>query len=173
MAAGRGGGGEALIGQLIITYLLTPWFYGPLSAVPSLITNAHSPLSTAFCLHLLTFIPLCISSSTFSGHLSHGLPFLLLPSGLLSNIFLALLPWSIFTISPIHSSLSFFNICYYVCVCVCVLNSCRFLFSIFIALPLVRVSFLIFSSPTYSIFPYPSRPLPSSYSQTLQLHYFI
>jgi len=44
-----------------------------------------------------------------------------------------------------------------------------FLFSIFIALPLVQVSFLIFSSPTYSVVSFPSQPQPMFHSQTLQL----
>jgi len=51
-------------------------------------TDAHSSLSTAFCLHLLVFFSRT-SCSTSSNHLNLGLPFLLLliPSGVLSNIF--------------------------------------------------------------------------------------
>jgi len=51
-------------------------------------------LSTVFCRHLLTFISRR-SLSTSSSHLYLGLPLLLFPSGLLSKIFLNLLPWSI------------------------------------------------------------------------------
>jgi len=53
-------------------------------------------LSTVFCRHLLTFISPW-SFSTSCSHLYLGLPLLLLPSGLLSKIFLSLLPWSILT----------------------------------------------------------------------------
>ena len=44
------------------------------------------------------------SFSTSSSHLNLGLPFLLLPSSFLSNIFVTVLPWSILTTCPIHSS---------------------------------------------------------------------
>jgi hypothetical protein len=71
-------------------HLLTPWLYGPLRHLASLTTDAHSSLSTAFCRQLLTFISRR-SFSTISSHLNLGLPFFLLPSGLLSNIFLTVL----------------------------------------------------------------------------------
>ena len=35
-------------------YLITPWLYGPLRALASLITEAHSSLSAAFCSHLIS-----------------------------------------------------------------------------------------------------------------------
>jgi hypothetical protein len=93
---------DAFYKELI--YLLTPWLYGPLRTLTSLITDAHSFTSTAFCHHLLTFI----SRRSFSTSPSHhilGLSRLLLPSDLLSNIFLTVLPWSILTTCPVHSSL--------------------------------------------------------------------
>ena len=49
----------------LLTYLLTHWMYGPLRALASLIMEAHSSLSTAFCRHVLTFIsrrPFSLSS---------------------------------------------------------------------------------------------------------------
>jgi len=49
-----------------------------------------------------------ISFYTTSSHLNLGLPLLLLPSGLLSNIFLTVL----LTACPIHSNIFVFNICY-------------------------------------------------------------
>jgi len=56
----------------------------------SLITDAHSSLSTAFCRYLLTLI-FHRFFSVFFNYLILGLPILLLiPSNLLSNIFLAL-----------------------------------------------------------------------------------
>jgi len=90
----------------LLTYLLTPWFYSPLRALASFITEAHSSLSNAFSLHLLIFISLR-SFSTSSSHLSVGLHLLLLPCGLLSNIFLSVLPSSIPTTCPTHSYLFF------------------------------------------------------------------
>ena len=89
-----------------LTYLLTPWLSGPLRAVACLNTDAHSCLSSAFCRHLLTIISLR-SFPTSSIHLTLGLPLVLLPSCLLSNIFLTILPWSIPTTCPVHSSLFF------------------------------------------------------------------
>jgi len=67
-----------LIEQLtcLINYLITPWHYGPLRALTSLNTDAHSSLSNAFCHHHLT----CISSrsrSTPSSHLNLALPLIL------------------------------------------------------------------------------------------------
>jgi len=89
-----------------LIYLLTPWLYGPLTALAPLITDANSSLSAAFCRHQLTFI--CHRSfSTSSSHHNLGLPLLLLPSGLLSDIFLTVLPWSVLITYPIHSSLFF------------------------------------------------------------------
>ena len=85
----------------MITYLLTPWFYGLPRALAPLIMDAHSSLSTAFCYQVWTFI--CHRSfSTSSSHLSLGLP-LLLCSGLFSYT-LTVLPWSFLTTCPIHSN---------------------------------------------------------------------
>ena len=71
-----------------LTHSLThSWLHGPLTAVVSFITGAHSSLSSAFCQHLLSFISRR-SFSTPSKHLILGLPILLLPLGLLTNIFL-------------------------------------------------------------------------------------
>jgi hypothetical protein len=87
-----------------------PWLYGPLRALASWITDAHSSLLTAFSRHLLT----CISRRSFGTSSSyrnlhyhhHHLLLLLillllllllllqLPSGLLWNIF-----WIQFTLS--------------------------------------------------------------------------
>ena len=53
--------------------------------------GSHSALPTAVCRHILTFI-YPTSFSTNSSHLYLGLPFLLLPSDLVSNIFLTDLP---------------------------------------------------------------------------------
>jgi len=89
----------------IITYSLAvrP---GLLTALASLITDAYSSLLSVVCCHLLTFVS-PISFSTSSSHLILGLAILLLPSGLLSNIFLNVLPRSILTTCPIHSNLFF------------------------------------------------------------------
>ena len=60
-----------------LNYLLAPWLYVPLRALVSLITDTNSSLSTAFCHHLLTLISRR-SFSTFTSHLSLGLPLLVL-----------------------------------------------------------------------------------------------
>ena len=93
--------------------LLTPRLYSPLKTLSSLITDAHSSLLTAFWCHLLTFIS-CRSISTYSSHLSLGLPLLLLLSSLLSKYFLNCpsLIHSYYMSNPFQSLL--FNICYYV-----------------------------------------------------------
>jgi len=75
----------------LLTHSLTPWLYSPLTVSASLIMDVHSSLSTAFCRHLLTFNS-CTSFTTFSSHLSLGLPLLLFPSGLLSNTYFTVLP---------------------------------------------------------------------------------
>ena len=71
---------------------LTSWICGPLRALDSLITDAHSSLSKVFCCRLLTFTSRR-SFSTFCSHLRLGR--LLLASSLLSDIFLTFLRWSI------------------------------------------------------------------------------
>jgi len=43
--------------------LRTPRLYGPLTAFPSLITDAHSSPPTAFCRHLLQIFPQIIQPS--------------------------------------------------------------------------------------------------------------
>ena len=78
--------------------------FGPLKNLASIIMDAHSSLSTAFCPHLLTFIS-HRSFSTSSSHLNPSLPLRPLMSSLLPNIFLTVLPWSILTTCPIHSNL--------------------------------------------------------------------
>ena len=86
------------------TFLPTPWLYGFLTALSSLNADTHSSLLIVLCHHLLTFI--CRRTfSASSGHLNLGLPLLLLPSGLLSNIFLTVFPWSILITCPVHSNL--------------------------------------------------------------------
>ena len=79
----------------------SPRLYDSLRPMASLITDAHSSLSTALCRHLLTFIS-HIFFSTSSRHLNHHhyhyhhhhhlllllLLLLLLPCSLLSNIFM-------------------------------------------------------------------------------------
>jgi hypothetical protein len=86
-------------------FLLTPWLLDSLRVLASLITDALSSPPTACCRRLLTFIS-CKSSRKSSSHLSLGHPVLLLPSDLVSNIFLTLLPWSILTTRtcPVPSS---------------------------------------------------------------------
>ena len=91
-----------------ITYLLIPCLYGPLWAWTSLIVDAHSSLSTAFCRHLLTFTSRRFFS-TSSSHRNLGLPLLLLPFGLLSHFFLTVFPCFVLTTCPIHSSLGRFT----------------------------------------------------------------
>jgi len=78
--------------QCLLTYSLT------LRSSGSLGLHYGRPLflSTVICRHLLTFISRR-SFSTSSSYLYLGLPFLLLPSGLLSKIFLNVLHWSILT----------------------------------------------------------------------------
>ena len=99
----------------LLTYYHALWLYGPLTTLASLITGALPFLSTAFCHHLLTIIShRCFSTS--SSHLNLCLPILLFPSGLLSNTFFTVLPWSILTACPIHSSCFFLitaNFIYY------------------------------------------------------------
>ena len=87
-------------------YFLISWLYGPQTALASLITGAHSSLSTAFWRHLLTLNSRWFSF-TSSSHHNQGLPLLLLPPCLLSNIFLTFLTWSILTTCPTHSNLFF------------------------------------------------------------------
>jgi len=82
-----------------LTYLLP-------TALASLITDAHSFLSSAFCRHPLKFIS-CRSFPTSSSHLILGLPILPFPSALFSDIFLTTFSWSILTGCPIHSNLLF------------------------------------------------------------------
>jgi len=71
----------------LITYSLA---LRPSESLDPLITDTHSSLSTAFCRHLLTFYSRR-SFPTYSSHLNLVLPLLLLPSGLLSDIFLTIL----------------------------------------------------------------------------------
>ena len=70
---------------------------------------------------------------------------------------------SYYTSNPFQSFL--FNIYY----CIAPSIPHQFLFSTFLALPLVHISFLMFSSPMYSVFSYPPQSLPMLYSQMLQL----
>jgi len=84
----------------ILTYLHTALRYGPLTAFASLITDAHSSLTTAFCRYL-PLIPRR-SLSTFSSHLNLGLPLLLLPYDF--TLKYSVLPWSI--LCPARSSVT-------------------------------------------------------------------
>jgi len=68
-------------GMLVLTLRL----HDPLTALANVITVAYSSISTAFCLHYLTFISRRFFS-IYSSHLSLGFPVILLPSGLLSYI---------------------------------------------------------------------------------------
>ena len=209
----------AYVHACLLTYLLTftPWLYGALRALASLIMDAHSSLWTACRRHFLTYI----SSGSFSkssSHLSLGLPLLLLPYCSLSSISLTVLPWSIRTTVPINSSLFFLtsasvsrssyfllrlllplqptvgfsllsdflpfrpfltqlspnSYSHYLYIFFHLLSPSfpwsssvldlhialsildYFLFSIFLALPPVHISFLIFSSPTYRVCSYPA-----------------
>jgi len=140
-------------------YLITPWFYGPLRALASLIMNAHSSLSNAFSLHLLTVISLR-SCYTSSSHLSLVLPILLLPSGLLS-IFSSLsfpVPFLLQVQSIPINSLQFLLLCLDLYVAPSTPD--QFLFSIFLALPPVHATFFIFSCSTYPDCSYPPQPQP-------------
>ena len=92
--------------SVIFTLTSTRWLYGRQRALAFLTTNVHSSLSTDLCCHLLIFISRR-SVSTSSSHLNRGLPLLLLPSVLLPNIFLTLLPWYILTTCPTLSNLFF------------------------------------------------------------------
>ena len=84
-------------------FLLTPWLFGPLTFLASLITDAPSSPPTVFCRHLLTFVSRR-SSRKSSSHLCLGLPVLLLSSDLVSNVFLSRLPWSILITRPVPSN---------------------------------------------------------------------
>jgi hypothetical protein len=64
----------------LLTYLFTPWLYGPLIALTSSIIYVYSPLSTTFCHLLLTFTSLGSFAVSYN-HLNLGLPILLLPYG--------------------------------------------------------------------------------------------
>ena len=86
--------------------MLTFWLFCPLRALASWITDAHSFLSTTFCYHLLIFFS-HRSFSTSSSHLNLGLALLPFLSGLFTNIFLTVLPWTIHATCPICSSLFF------------------------------------------------------------------
>ena len=92
--------------SLRLNYLLTPWIFGPLTVLSSLIKDAHSSVPTAFCRLLLNFI-FCRSFYIPSSHFTLGLPFLLLPSSLLSKYFLNCPSVSILTTCPIRSNLFF------------------------------------------------------------------
>jgi len=69
-----------------------------------LITDVQSALFTAFCRRIFTFVSL-ISFLASSNHLSLGLPILLPPTSLLSNIVLTTLSWSIFTVCLTRSNI--------------------------------------------------------------------
>ena len=64
------------------------------------------PVRTVFCHYISTFLSRR-SLTTSSSHVILGLPILLLPSGLLSNIFLTSLPRSNLTTCPIQSKFFF------------------------------------------------------------------
>ena len=88
----------------LLRYLLvfTAQPYGPLTVLASFNTDAHSSPSTAFSPHLLILISLrsfSTSSSQLSLHLPL-LPFLLLASGLISNIFRPSLIYSYYMSNP-------------------------------------------------------------------------
>ena len=68
--------------------------------------DTHFSLSNALFHHLLTFNS-HRSFPSSSSHLNLGFPLLLLSSGLLSNIFVTVLPWSILTACSIHSNFFF------------------------------------------------------------------
>jgi hypothetical protein len=76
-----------------------------------LITDSCPSLFTVFCCHLFTFVSQ-ISFSSSSNHLGLGILILLLPYGLLSNIFLTVPPWSILTIMSYEFQCYLVNICY-------------------------------------------------------------
>ena len=76
---------------LCYSYLHTLWLHGPLRTLSSRITDVPSTLSTAFCRHLLAFISRRFLS-TSSSHLYLGLSIRILPSPLLSDIFLTVIP---------------------------------------------------------------------------------
>ena len=147
--------------------LLTPWLYGPRTALATLNTGAHSSLSTAVCHRLLTFISRR-SFSTSSTHINLGLPLLPLPSGLFSDIFLTVLTCSILIACPIHPNF-FFLIS--VTTSISLYNSPSSSLVLILQIPCsatVPVS-LLFSSPMYPAFSYPSQPQPMFQSHTLQL----
>jgi hypothetical protein len=80
---------KELIVLLSLIRILTPWLYGLLRALASLITDTHSSLSTAYRRDLLTFTSRGPKSSS---HLNLRFPLLQLPSRLLSNISPTVLP---------------------------------------------------------------------------------
>jgi len=65
---------RSLSAVLLLTKTACAFICGPLEALDSLIADAHSSLSTAFCRHLLSLISRR-SFSTSSSHLSLGIPF--------------------------------------------------------------------------------------------------
>ena len=154
----------------LLPYPFTAQPYGPLIALASFDTDAHSSPSTAFCRHFLTLISLrFLSTSSSQLSLDFSLLPLLLPSDLLSNIPLNVLPCSTLTKCPIHSSFFF----QYLLLCLDIYISPsihnQFLLSIFLALPPVHVPFLIFSCPMYQAFSSPFHSQPKFLSHTLQL----
>ena len=86
------------------TYLLT---YS-LALQPSVSLSLPTYQRPFFPIHFLNIICRRFFSIT-SSHLNLRLPLLLLPYGLLSNVFITVLPWSILTTYPIHSSLGRFT----------------------------------------------------------------
>lgn len=67
-----------------ISFFLTVWPCVPVRALTSIITDAHFPLLTAYCCHLLTSISRRSLPPSSNLHCL-GLPILVLPFGLLSK----------------------------------------------------------------------------------------
>jgi hypothetical protein len=91
------------------THLLTPWLYGPLTALASFITGGNPSLSISCCRHFLTFNCRRAFSRSFY-HLSLGLPTSPSPRFPI-KILLTPLPSSTLATRPLQSLL--FNVCYY------------------------------------------------------------
>jgi len=113
--------------------------------------SVHCLLLPFFKLHLLQIL-----SDIFQPSQSRSSN-LLLPSSLFSNIFLTTFTWSILSKCPIHPNFLFFKISATMSRSLCSsFSSWLFLILHIPYLPLVHISFLVFSSPMYSFFSYSS-----------------
>ena len=132
----------------------------PSQILTSLITDARSSLSTAYCRHLFILISFRYFL-TFSSHLDICFPFLLFPSGLISNVFLFIF-WFILATCPIHSNLFFL-------ISATMSTSIRMYRCIDVS-PSIPQQFLLSISLLYHRSTYPSQYFPLPCTQSFHIH---